>query len=218
MNSIMLPPARPGASSQAVLAHLERLLDADPAFHIGGLPVVALAIRGYYRDTMGAPGRNDVGIFDDACFLIDRRTGAVKSFNWNTDPSRLGFNASIDKPFAILAAGSWIFRKGRHKGKGEAWRQLTPEEAQAHHLGKYYAAGDPRADGRFKVWRGQLDQKPEQGYQAINIHWGGESTTSSWGCQTAPPSQWGEFQRLSYKLTGEEQLLPYLLTSEQIPS
>ena len=58
----MLPPSRPQqakSKTQALLAKA-RVDDA----------VALVGIRGYYRDTMGVVGRNDVGQYDDAMFFV----------------------------------------------------------------------------------------------------------------------------------------------------
>ncbi len=176
-------------------------------------PVWALAVRGYYRDTMGAPGKNDVGIWDDAVFLYDASTGEVVSYRWNVDPSRLGFNAAIGKGYAILQPGIWPFFRGSHKGKGAAWRQFDEETAAKRKLASYFA--DRRGKGHFAVWRGDFGKNAEWGYQAINCHWSDyPQSTSSWACQTAPRDDWDRFQRLSYALTIQsgQPFLPYVLT------
>lgn len=72
-----------------------------------------LGVRAYYRDTMGVDKANDVGIYDDAIFLVSHLP--MLACNANTDPSRLGWNAGVDKPFAVLQPGLWYFRRGPHK-------------------------------------------------------------------------------------------------------
>src|SRR5205085_158905 len=62
--------------------------------------------RGYYRDTMGAKGANDIGVYDDAIALVT--PNAVLAFNANTDPSR-------HRPaMATLCVGSWRYQLGIH--------------------------------------------------------------------------------------------------------
>lgn len=174
-------------------------------------PVAILAARGYYRDTMGRPGQNDVGIYDDAMFLV--APGVFKAVNANTDPSRLGWNPGVGKPYAMLLPGVWFFRRGAHKGKVPALRQCTDEEAALR--------GIPN-DGQFSVLRvfGEGDHRNylESDYFAINIHSGGESTTSSWGCQTIPPGQFEDFMLAVWeasKAAGQDRI-PYMLTEGPI--
>lgn len=132
---------------------------------------VLIGIRGYYRDTMGKKGKNDIGIFDDAFVCIDGRDMA--SFNGNTDPSRYYKNV------ATLKTGKWKYKKGLH-GFGRktapypAYRQAAPVRVLRY-----------QPDGTFKEF--PLNE-------TINIHRGGEKTTSSAGCQTLPPSQWPAFK------------------------
>jgi len=214
----LIPGNVPQLAPARVLELANRALDRDPSINASDLrahcPVMFLALRGYYRDTMGVPQVNDIGIFDDAGFLINGRE--ITPYNWNTDPSRVGWNSAIGKRFAMLTPGIWPFRKGQHKQKGPAWRQITEDEATSRHLDHYFQ--DKREDGSFQVYRASTLEEItsgtaplEWGYQAINIHWGGEYGTSSWGCQTAPPVQWSAFQKKSYKLTGEQLFLPYIL-------
>lgn len=152
--------------------------------------VFVLAIRGYYKNTMGKPGVNDRGIYDDAFVLVG--PGYFQTFNGNTDPSReiLGV--------AKLIPGLHYFKKGKHglsrKRPYPAFRPATPDESLP-----------VTRDGQEHISKGI----------AINIHKGGEVYTNSAGCQTVYPDQWLEFQETAYKLMGREgqKLLPYLLVN-----
>lgn len=139
----------------------------------------AVGVRAYRRDTMGKPGVNDFGIWDDALFYVSPDMYLAE--NANTDPSRVGWNANADKPMAVLNAGVWAFRRGPHRGRTPALRQMTHDEAKKR--------GVP-GDGRFSVTRtyavGDKRNYIEAGYYAINMHPGGYSSTSSEGCQTIP--------------------------------
>ena len=197
----MLPASRPQMKEDDVRALLSEK----------GLPsladsVVLLAIRGYYKDSMGKVGVNDVGIYDDAMFVVGPNVFAA--FNANTDPSRLGWNEGVGKPFAVLQKGLWYFRRGQHKKQLKALRQCTDEEAESRNIPD---------DGEFLVERsrgeGDARNYKEKGYFAINIHAGGNNGTSSWGCQTLPPDQFVEFIDLVYSETLKHQQtrIPYLL-------
>lgn len=172
---------------------------------IADCPVVMLAVRGYYADTYKRPDLNDYNVYDDAMFLFD--TGRlVGRFNWNTDPSKIGRNASIDKDYAMLRPGCYPFVKGpHHPGKpnevARAFRQPSEAEAKRRKLETYF--DDPRAEGKFSVLRVARDEgvpegKVEWGMQNINIHPGGLHGTSSAGCQTCPREQWDEARDLAY--------------------
>ena len=133
-------------------------------------PVCVVGIRGYYRDTMGAKGKNDVGIYDDALIVVSPNVHAA--FNANVDPSRLGFNAKAGKPMAQLKPGVWRYKIGQHGiNRGNPYKALV-QAAPVTVL---------RGDGE------------ETGYFGINIHRGGNNSTSSEGCQTVPPQQWPAF-------------------------
>jgi len=71
--------------------------------------VCIVGIRGYRKRTMGAPDRNDRGIYDDAICVI-AADGSFRSFNANTDPS------VYRKGIATLKPG--IYEVVRHKHKG----------------------------------------------------------------------------------------------------
>jgi lysozyme len=149
--------------------------------------VALVGIRGYYLNSMGEKGKNDRGIYDDAIFLVSPT--AYVTFNANTDPS------VHRKGIASLKPGVHMYRKGRHgisKGSGyPALRPATKNEA-------------------LSVWRD--DEGISLGYH-INIHRGGNSTTSSLGCQTIPPSQWNSFISLVYDQMDRfsQKTIPYLL-------
>ena len=96
----MLPPARPKMGRDDVEAMI--------AEHNVKDRVWLVAVRGYYRDTMGTPGKNDVGIYDDAFFLVSPT--AFVSFNGNVDPS------TERKHMANLKTGVWRYQIGKHKG------------------------------------------------------------------------------------------------------
>jgi hypothetical protein len=151
-------------------------------------PVHIIAFRGYYQDTMGAPGVNDRGIYDDCiCVVTPDR---FYTFNANTDPS------VVRNGIATLVPGVHLYKKGLHgitkKNPYPAFRPATPNEV-------------------LPVTR---DGKPgfSQGV-AINIHRGGYKNTSSEGCQTIPPGQWVEFQPLVYDLMDQynQKTIPYVL-------
>lgn len=165
----MLPAGRPRMSQAELTALLEkngiRLTDQDQ--------VVVVGVRGYYRDTMGAAGRNDRGIYDDAIFLVSPSIFAA--FNANTDPSRV--------------------RIGSGTGAGKGMASLNPGHYRVHrldlHSGKYMALCQ-RA-GPVTVTRDGLNPYADTGLFGINIHKGGFNTTSSEGCQTIHPNQWDAF-------------------------
>ena len=149
--------------------------------HDGPLPAVyVLAVRGYRFETMGNPERNDVGIWDDAFFLCSKN--GYWPENANTDPSRLGWNEAVGKPYMMLQPGVWEFYPGAHRGRRPAFRQADNAKVAAK-------LGIPHK-GKFRVMRmwGHNDKRNsiEWGHQQVNIHPGSMNSTSSWGCLTLP--------------------------------
>lgn len=174
------PPAKPRLSR----AEVESILGAR-----GILAAVAIvARRGYYRDTMGRPGANDRGIYDDAIFLVTPH--AFAAFNANTDPS-------IARPgIAVLKPGVWHYKLGIHglsKPAAQRYKALVQAAPVTVHRD---GAGD------------------DTGWFGINIHRGSRTTTSSLGCQTIVPDQWPAFIALveqGLKRAGQT-VVPYVLT------
>jgi lysozyme len=130
-------------------------------------PVALLGVRGYYKQMGRNPLGNDIDIYDDALFLWSE--SGYMSFNANTDPS-------ITRPrVATLKSGIWQYRLGTHnitKAKSQQYPalvQAAPVTVVRHGAGE------------------------DTGWFGINIHRGSRTTTSSLGCVTIPPSQWGEF-------------------------
>ncbi len=134
-------------------------------------PVCLVGIRGYYRDSMGAKGKNDTGLFDDAIILVS--PNAHIAWNANVDPTRLGWNPKVRKPMAQLKTGVYRYKVGKH-----GLRTGNPYTALVQ-------------AGPVTVHRGD---KEETGWFGINIHAAGR-TTSSEGCQTIPRAggQWDSF-------------------------
>lgn len=139
-------------------------------FNLGEYPVKLLGIRGYYKQTMGNPIKNDRGIYDDAIFILSPEL--FGTYNANTDPS-------VAKPgVAVLKPGVYLYKIGLH-----GISRPNPYKALRQY-GRVTVYRDGRA-GEF------TDTKQAPFY--INIHRGGINTTSSLGCQTIHPSQWPSF-------------------------
>lgn len=158
----MIPRSKPQQKREQTLLTIKAARVADPVCLVG--------IRGYYRDSMGAVGRNDVGIYDDALILVSPNVHAA--FNGNVDPSRLGYNPKAGKPMAQLKPGVWRYKIGLHGvSRANPYKALV----QA---------------AEVTVLRGAEE---ETGWFGINIHRGSRNSTSSEGCQTVPPDQWPAF-------------------------
>jgi hypothetical protein len=176
--------------------------------------VIILGIRGYF-DPMGG---NKHGIFDDAFFIYT--PDDCRGFNGNTDPS-------VDrKGIAVLKPGVYHYKKGLHG---------------LHHLDLEHSAADKQIYD--ELIRTGKDLSPIQGkslpYWAfrqasnvtviregegiftdspadrmwIDIHEGGEWTTSSEGCQTVFREQWPIFRDMGFGAMEKHQApeVPYVL-------
>lgn len=139
------------------------------------VPFVVIGIRGYYLDTMGKVGENDRGICDDALLLL-ADDGTFKTFNGNTDPSRIrrGAGEGATKGMAMLKEGCYrVHRCALHRNKYEALCQR----------------GGPVVVTRDGI----TEDYDDKGMFGINIHKAGSFATHSEGCQTVYPDQWDEF-------------------------
>jgi lysozyme len=148
-----------------------------------------IAIRGYYAVTMGPTEDNDIGIYDDAAFWIwsDRHGQHCRSFNYNTEPSKL------TKGVATLKPGLYWYQKQLHRGQYPAFGQASKVYVQRHL------------------------QFLDHGFFGINLHYGSGSDTWSLGCQTVPKQQWPEFQHLGYEQLDRlsQRTFPYLLVTNR---
>lgn len=166
VNSAFVPHDRPDIS-------LIDAIELAGPFYDPTIKVWLLGRRGYYRDSMGAPGANDRNIYDDAIALVtpDR----VYTWNANCDPSK------TYPGMAVLTPGLWWYKLGIHgltRAKSEQYRALV----QA-------APVTVDRDGS-----GSFDAHTETGWFGINIHRGGKFTsTGSAGCQTIYEPQYDEF-------------------------
>lgn len=161
-------------------------------------PVIVVGIRGYYKNSMGAPAVNDRGIYDDALFLDSDH--AMVAFNGNTDPSsfKAGSGSGAAKGMASLNPGAWFAHKfDFHKGQ---------------YLALCQRAGD------VTVTRDGAPPYQDTGMFGINIHRGGYNSTSSQGCQTVHPAQWQSFIELSqdqakryFGTRWKSRVIPYVL-------
>jgi hypothetical protein len=164
---------KPAAKPQITKVEVTEILEANKVSTQG---LVLVGIRGYYLDSMGVKGKNDRGMYDDAA-CVWTPNGLV-TYNFNTDASkyRKGKGKGSEKGMAMLATGVWDgYYPGMHNGSRPhlAFRQ-----------GK-----------KVKVIRDGIDFNYEDiGMFGINIHRGGNTGTSSLGCQTVPPDQWPSFK------------------------
>lgn len=142
-------------------------------------PCVVVAIRGYRLDSLGKPGQNDRGVFDDAIWIVapDPAGGdMVLPYNGNTDPT------AYKHKRATLCTGIHLMGPGMHNvSKGKLRQYPAFRQAEV-----------------FTVTRDGFGRRRFRGFFGINLHrawgrfgsWGG---TSSWGCQTIPAERWVDF-------------------------
>lgn len=197
---MMRPPARPRLTREEGEGLLSGAAFASsPSFaSLGAVKVRLLGVRGYYRDTMGAKGKNDRGIYDDAICLVT--PDAYGTFNANTDPS------VTRRGVAVLRTGTWLYKIGMHGLS----KPRHPSGALDWVENGYQYRALVQA-GPVTVMRDGVGA--DTGWFGINIHRGSYSTTSSLGCQTIWPDQWSEFigmVRGALKGAGQS-VVPYVL-------
>jgi hypothetical protein len=195
------PPSRPNISRAAAL-------EFSSPYRLPEDKVFILGRRGYYEDSMGVTGQNDINIYDDAaCIVTPER---CIPYNFNTDPS-------VKKPGeATLDLGRWLYKLGIHgltRPKDQQYEALVQAATvDVHREGTAGHFAPNTYDSQYGYHRGGGIWK---GMFGINIHRGGEFTsTGSAGCQTVFKPQWGDFiEKVKatmefYKLT----VIPYILT------
>src|ERR671911_209487 len=82
MPTLLPTTGKPRLSSEQLLKKL-----SAQKINLKEHPLVVVGIRGYYKNSMGAPGVNDRGIYDDAIFVYS--PSVMAAFNGNTDPSKI---------------------------------------------------------------------------------------------------------------------------------
>ena len=177
--SVPIPRSRPKADRETVI---NGLIESGLWSNDDVTKLSVVGVRGYYEDSMGKPGVNDRGMYDDAAFVISPET--FKSFNFNTDPHsyRRG-RATLASPQRVVYIPGYhgYGRRTGHPAFRQASDVVVRRDGGTGH-------GKPLGGGRFK------DRASARFW--INLHRGGRTTTASAGCQTVPPAQWEEFYRL----------------------
>lgn len=153
-----------------------------------------LGVRGYFLNSLGSPGKNDRGIYDDAIFVVFKTVFA--SFNANCDPAVFRSATPTQKGIATLDPGFWYYKIGIH-GLNK------PKEDQYEALVQAAPVSVTRDGGQ-----------KETGFFGINIHRGSFNSVSSEGCQTIYPSDYQAFMALVKRevtfMNGERNF-PYIL-------
>lgn len=185
----ILPSSRPQltqAGAQEIITNLPATL---PGVSLADYSIILLGIRGYYLSSMGNPKSNDRGIYDDALFLLTPTS--FQTFNANTDPSIRRDKVAVLEPNQVVEYRVGMHRQGTPGGH-MALRQSSPVIVRRDN----YIQPAGRVDSSWGISLGGglwTDRNWAGGIFAINIHKGGNTTTSSLGCQTIPPVQWANF-------------------------
>lgn len=149
-----------------------KLIGERPVTDFRAAPVKLIAIRGYYR-------KNRRGVYDDAIFVITE-DGDFAAFNANVDPT-----TQFKTGRASMVANQVIwYRPGLH---GISRKNPYPAFRQASVV---VVVRDGGTGNGTPIGGGQFKDRPNKRFW-INLHRGGKNTTSSAGCQTIPPDQWG---------------------------
>ena len=195
----MVPSSRPQQKREATEKILKR-----GGVDFSKYPVMLLGVRGYYLDSMGVKGKNDRGMYDDAIVLVAPE--AYVTFNANTDPS------VFRKRIASLKPGLWMYKIGTHGLS----KPKHPSGTMNYTSSKYGYTALVQA-AKVTVYRDNFGD--DTGFFGINIHRGGNTTTSSEGCQTIHPNQWEGFISLLRSQLSKfgQKTVPYLLI-ENTPS
>lgn len=160
MSELVARPAkRPGMTRQYVTERLQE--------HGCVAPLAILVRRGYF-DSLGEPGKNDVGIYDDAAAIISHR--GLWTFNANADPAHEAPGT------AVLQPGKYLYCLGTHNRTKAVERQ--------------YEALVQASPVTIKRVGSDV---VEIGFFGINIHKGYDTTTGSEGCITIVKDQWEEY-------------------------
>lgn len=144
----LLPPSKPRLSADALHQAIAPYV-IDRVLY----PLIIVGIRGYYRNSLGKPGTNDRGLYDDALFVDS--TNVTAAFNGNTDPSVARPGEAVLQPGAYFA-----HRLDIHHGAKAAYPAVCQREGDVAVL----------RDGAQQAVKGRV---------GINIHKGGNRTTEA---------------------------------------
>ena len=161
---IILPPNKPRMGRSKIE---EILIHSKVSLTVASL----VFIRGYFLNTLGRRNKNDLNVYDDACFLIS--PSHFSSYNANTDPNRM-FRGS--RALAKVSLGVYQFYRGLHRGKYKALRAF-PEGSKL----SCTRNGRKSTCSYINIHKGSSNQ------WAFNV-------THSDGCFTIPSIQYGAWR------------------------
>ena len=169
MSRNILPPARPKRNRELIDAVIRH-------FHLNPQELNVVFVRGHYLDSMGTVGKDDINVYDDACFIV--APNLFESYNANTNPS---FVRRGSRRLAQLNLGRYQFQQGLHKNRYKAFRAY-PEGV----LLDVTREGKPSTAQYINIHKGSTNHK------ATDIVW-------SEGCLTIPDTQYGDFILRTYE-------------------
>lgn len=173
--------------------------------------VIFLGIRGYFQDSMGVKDENDIGIYDDAIFIIS--PNYYGAFNGNTDPSKMTDTIAMVKANQVI-----MFTQGIH-----GVSHSTPAVIKQMQETKQNVPGNPRTYWAYRqasdvtvLRNGEEHTDSPANRFWTNLHCGGLWTTSSLGCQTVIKDQWPIFKNQGYAAMDlwKQKEVPYILIDQ----
>lgn len=183
---------KPQIEQREVLERLEARRQLFVPF--GGFdacPIKLLGVRGYFLDSLGEPGQNDRGIYDDAIIICSPT--AYATFLANVDPSVTRDKVAVLEPEQVVQ-----YRPGMHRPNSAsghmAWRQDSPVIVRRDNYIR--PIGFKSDEWGISLGNGLWTDRGFSDRFWINLHRGGRNTTSSLGCQTIQLSDWTSFYLL----------------------
>jgi len=195
------------------------LIGEDLLQQLATVQVKIVGLRGFLE----TDGPNKRGIYDDCIILITPE--AIMPVKANTDPS------ITRKGVAVLQDGVYWYKRGLHGVHhlnlgvvgdklimGELLRTNKDVPPIPGRLLPYWAL---RQDSPVTILRDGAE-KPETvidpgNWPWIDIHRGGNNTTSSEGCQTIQPDAWPDFRDAAFKAMKDynQPRVPYILRTKK---
>jgi lysozyme len=160
--------------------------------HVPDFEFGVVGVPAYFMNSMGAKGKNDRSIYDDAFFVVTPTVFAA--FNGNTDPSIYREGVATLKCPQVIWYKPGIHRAGSPGGH-PAFRQDAPVIVFRDWTQKFKVGVVHKKYG-VCLGDGYWTDAGFSDYFWTNNHRGGYKGTSSLGCLTVPPQQWDAYYNL----------------------